>query len=66
MIKLIDLLKLLYKGQWIVVGTRTARCYEGYANSFDVDNLLDENVLMIDTVDDGILHILVGSWGDGK
>lgn len=62
MFTLEELLKVLCKGQWIIVGTPNARFYEGYPDDFDVENLLKEKVLLVDVMGDGNLSITVGDW----
>ena len=57
-----ELLKVLYKGQWIIVGTPKARCYEGYPSDFDYESLLTEKVLLVDVMGNGNLFITVGDW----
>ncbi len=59
-----ELLKVLYKGQWIIVGTPNARCYEGYPNDFDIEELLTANVLLVDVRGDRNLSITVGDWAN--
>ena len=59
-----ELLKVLYKGQWIIVGTPNARCYEGYPNDFDIEELLTANVLLVDVRGDRKLSITVGDWSN--
>ena len=60
--KLKELLNVVSKFDWIVVGTPNARCYEGDCEDFDVKNLLDKEVLLVHSSPDGVLFITVGEW----
>ena len=63
-LELDDLLQILYKVLWIIVRTQNARCYEGYPNDFDIEELLTANVLLVDVRGDRKLSITVGDWSN--